>query len=214
MLRDARAVHKIKHPQRQLGGASQIGMMVLSSAFISFFESAFCSFIMQKRWWRLSTPTLQPSNPLSAVAATLAQRLPWLAQQHITYAHTHMDAHTHTHDISSLASQSQTATHTNGDTNTQAYTLWHFPVKRTSVHSSSHRHHYIQHSFVEEDKGLGGGKSSERQRLVRQRGRPRELKDEKEVKKKKKKNVKVNHMGKKKNAAKRERHWDKETTDR
>lgn len=48
-----------------------------------------CSFIVQKRRWRPSTPTLQPFNPLSAVAATLAQRLPWLAQQHTTYARKH-----------------------------------------------------------------------------------------------------------------------------
>lgn len=47
------------------------------------------SFIVQKPWWRPSTPTLQPSNSLSAGPTTLAQRLPWLAQRHITYARTH-----------------------------------------------------------------------------------------------------------------------------
>lgn len=55
---------------------------------------------------------------------------------------------THTHDISSLVSVSQTASHTHADTHTQAYTLWHFLVKRTSVCSPSHHHHHNQRSFV------------------------------------------------------------------
>lgn len=82
-----------------------------------------CSFIMQKRWWRLSTPTYPPSNPPSSVAAMLAQRLPWLAWRRITYARTN------THDISSLASASQTATHKWWHLHTGLHTLT-FPCQK------------------------------------------------------------------------------------
>lgn len=206
-----RAERRQSHAQNQTTTDTVVASQtetVLESSFI------FCLQLHQTvRWWREpSTPTHQPSDPLSSKATALAQRLPWLAK------------HTHTYDISSLASESQTATHTHADTYTQTYTLWHFPVKRTSVHSPSHHHHHNQRSFVERQRGgqghwrewgrvEGETRTSKTERGMAKFPKLLENRRARKEKKKKGKSKRENHKGKK-NAVKRERQWHKETTDR
>lgn len=138
VLRDTRATLKIRHPQRQrwLLGSWDSTLVIL------YFSVYSCI----RQWGdggeHPPPATHQSSDPLSSQATAQAQRLPWLAKQCIKHTHTFMTS-------APWPLRSQTTAHTHADTNTQTYTLWHFPVKRTSVHSPSHHHHHNQRSFVE-----------------------------------------------------------------
>lgn len=136
VLRDVRAMHKIKQTPAETLVASEID--VDSSLVVLYFGSQ-CLYLYQtERWWRRpSTPTHQPSDP------PRAQRPECQPSGQHDWPNSASNTQIHTNDISSLASESETVA------NTHAYTLWHFLVKRTSVHSPSHHHHHNQRFFVE-----------------------------------------------------------------
>lgn len=135
--RDVSAVHKIKQAPTETVVASQIVRSWLpppSSVSVVEWDSEVIEETIHPHTSTPWSPGLwgHSANPAASMTGqTVHQK------------------HAHTHDISSLVSVSQTASHTHADTYTQAYTLWHFLVKRTSVRSPSHHHHHNQRSFVE-----------------------------------------------------------------
>lgn len=136
--RDVRAMHKIKQTPTETLVASQIvrssGLPPPSLVSIVELDSEVIEETIHPHTSTPWSPGLwgHSANPAASMTGQTVTR----------------KTRTHTHDISSLVSVSQTASHTHADTHTQAYTLWHFLVKRTSVCSPSHHHHHNQRSFV------------------------------------------------------------------